>query len=213
MKRLVVVVAAAALAPAGSAAAGAGGRGTTFPEQPPAPVQRCVAACVAVMAASAAVPATAQDSGDGTRARPYPLHALSPVRKTHGWYLRINKVVWNANQIILKESEQNHAPRPGKQYVLVNLTLAYRGQGRAAAINGLVFYAAARNNRTYDFQLDPCGLTPGLLDDLIKLGSGSSTTGNLCVTIDKRDLSTLLFLAEPAQLLPGTAQSYFRLRP
>jgi hypothetical protein len=43
MKRLIVLVAAAALAAAGSAAADTGAPGTTFPEQPPAPVPGCAA--------------------------------------------------------------------------------------------------------------------------------------------------------------------------
>jgi len=163
---------------------------------------------VAGMLAAGASPAT---PGAGTRARPFSMHVASPVRGATGWRVRVDSVALDANAAIAAESPLNKPPKAGHQYVLVDMTITFAGARATKTTDGLVFYAVGRSNTLYDFQLDACGLAPRLLDDLKPLRRGRSVSGALCVDVKKADVATLLFVVEPAQLLPGKARTFFRM--
>jgi|GEM_PF-5878750 hypothetical protein len=150
--------------------------------------------------------------GDGTRLRPFVMHVASPIHAADGWSVRVNSVTFNAKAALAAASPLNKPPRAGHQYVLVEMTVTFVGNRPTRTIDGLVFYAIGRSNKVYDFQLDRCGLAPRQLNDFKPLAHGRSAAGALCVDVRKSDLAGLILIVEPAQLLPGRAQTYFRLR-
>jgi hypothetical protein len=118
----------------------------------------------------------------------------------------------NAKAAIAAASPLNKPPKARHQYVLVEMTITFSGNRATKTFEGLAFYAVGRSEKVYDFQLDRCGLTPGQLNDFEPLKRGRSVTGALCVDVSTSDIPELLLLVEPAQLLPGKARTYFRLR-
>jgi len=152
-------------------------------------------ACAAIALIITATVAQAA-SPRGSRARPVPLHTAFVIPDSKGWKVRVNSSIPNATKLVLAENQFNDEPAAGRQFYMINVTATYAGSGRSAAFSGLTFSALGRSNVAYDSS-DDCGVTPTEFDDFKKVFSGGSISGNVCFSVKKNDVPSLLLMVEP----------------
>jgi hypothetical protein len=147
----------------------------------------------------------------GSRTNPYRLHTLVKLPEGEGWKLRVNKSVPNATRVVLAENQFNDRPKAGRQFFMINITLVYTGKGSASAFAAVDLSVVGRSNVAYEGLDDDCGVIPDELDDFKKVFSGGRITGNICFSVRKSDVSSLLLFYEPSFSLRDT-QVFFRVR-
>jgi hypothetical protein len=163
-----------------------------------------LATCVAAGAAAGAASET------GTRVHPFALHRAVALPESKGWSLRVNRVVPNATAIVRAASPLSKPPAAGRQFVLINVTMRYSGRGRSTVFESGELNAHATPPRVYSFR-DGCGAVPNALDDFTKIAAGDAVTGNVCFSVRRRDVRSLLLEWEP--LFSATdRQLFFALR-
>ena len=173
--------------------------------------KRLMALSVAAACTTAFVgTATGAVHATGDRAHPYPVHKSVVIPSSDGWKLRVNKSVPNATQQVLDENMFNDKPAAGRQFFMINVKLTYVGKGSSSPYSGLTLKALGRSNVAYDYS-DDCGVTPNELDDFKKVYSGGSISGNVCFSVKKSDVSSLLLLVEPGFSFDDT-ERFFRVR-
>jgi len=141
------------------------------------------ASCSFRVNASRSVAVTFVPSGD--RANPFPLHTLE---STLGWQVKVNSVNRNADAMI------STPPRPGFQYVLINLSLTSMDLGNA--FPSLVFYdkeAAAPTEGISGTQYfaSSCWPTPPPTLPGVAISPGQTVAGNVCYEVASHDVSSL----------------------
>ena len=173
----------------------------------------------AVLTAAASALASAPK---GSRANPYGLRAFAGLPQSRGWKLRINKSIPNATRAVVKWNKYNAHPRSGDQFFMINITLGYSGEGRTSPsglprrrfdspVSPTSFSAVGRSNITYTTITDSCGSVPGALNFGWRVRSGSSVSGNICFSVDKRDVRGLVLKYESVRSL-HPKQVFFKLR-
>jgi hypothetical protein len=167
-------------------------------------------ACGVIAAGVVAGVAAAAMAGYGSRSHPYPIHSFAAIPDSHGWKVRLNGSVPNATAAVLEENQFNDRPAAGRQFFMINVTVAYTGKGSSTALGDLTFSALGRSNVAYDTS-DDCGVVPKELDEFKKVFSGGSLTGNLCFSVKRSDVSSLLLLVDPGFSF-SDAQYFFRVR-
>jgi hypothetical protein len=170
--------------------------------------RRQLAAASAVALLLSVVALAADDLGSAHH--PYPLGAMAAVPQSGGWRVRIDDVTPDAAALVAAVPT-NAPPKPGYRFVLLNLTTRFSGSGTSSIFQRLAFYVRSSRGRTYDFALtrDSCGLVPSALDDLRRFRSGAIVHGALCISVRKRDVRGLLFVAEPSTVTPHQTQVFF----
>jgi hypothetical protein len=130
---------------------------------------------------------------------------------SHGWRVRVDGSIANANRLIEAENSPfNDPPPPGLQYFIIKVTIRYTGRGSSIWWQDLTFLALGRSNVAYDYSAD-CGLTPNELGDSKHVYSGGTQRGNICFAVKKTDLSSLLLLVEPVFSIEDV-EKFFRVR-
>lgn len=155
-------------------------------------------------------PAIAATKGFGSRSHPYPLHHFASIPDSHGWKLRVNKAIPNATAAVLAENQFNDPPAAGRQFFMINITASYTGTGSSQTLGALTLDALGRTNVAYDSS-DSCGVTPNEFDEFKTVFRGGSLSGNLCFSVKRTDVASLLLLVEPG-LSFSNAQDFLRLR-
>jgi hypothetical protein len=158
----------------------------------------------------AVVGAAAATFGQGSRSNPYPIRTLVSVPDSKGWKVRVNQAIPNATAAVLADNEFNDKPKVGRQFFIINVTEAYSGKGSSNAFGGLTLSALGRSNVAYDSS-DSCGVIPQELDEFKTVFSGGRLTGNVCFSVKRTDVASLLLLVEPGFSFSG-AQQFFRVR-
>jgi hypothetical protein len=148
--------------------------------------------------------------GYGSRAHPYPIRSVVKLPDGKGWKFRVNKSIPNANALVHAENMFNDPPRRGRQYFIINVTMTYTGKGSSSPFDAGSFDSVGRSNVSYDYS-DDCGVTPKELDSYRKVFSGGSVSGNICFSVRRTDVSSLLLYYEPLFSLRDT-QVFFALR-
>lgn len=159
---------------------------------------------------SAVLPASAAGPR-GSRGNPYPIRTLVRLPEGEGWKLRVNKSIPNATSLVLQENQFNDRPKPGRQFFIINITLAYSGKGSSSAFAAINLSALGRSNVAYEDYDDSCGVIPDELDDFKKVFSGGRITGNICYSVRKTDVRSLLLFYEPSFSFTDR-QVFFRVR-
>jgi hypothetical protein len=165
---------------------------------------------VGVIALACAATVSAASYGKGTRGAPYPIHATVTIPGSKGWKVRVNSSVPNGTSKVLAANQFNDKPKAGRQFFLINVTVSYTGKGSSQPFSGLTFKALGRSDVAYDYQ-DDCGVLPSPLDDTKTVFSGGKLTGNICFSVKKTDVPSLLVYVEPAFSFSDT-QVFFKLR-
>ncbi len=147
----------------------------------------------------------------GSRDNPYPIRTMVTLPAGEGWKLRVNKSIPNATRSVLKWNKFNAPPRAGNQFFIINITLAYSGDGSASPFAPTRLSAVGRSNVTYSVTDDSCGGIPGQLHFQTNVPAGRRITGNMCFSVRKTDALRLLLIYQ-ATSAPDNRQVFFRVR-
>lgn len=140
-------------------------------------------------AASGAAPSDGGAPGS-SRESPAPRGAAVRLRN---WIVKVEDVIPDATQMVLAENMFNDPPEPGRQYMLVRITLEYDGE-RETAVPAIDLSFSLFGNRgveysTYD---ESCGVIPDKLDTWKELMKGGDVTGNLCWSVPTDEVESLV---------------------
>ena len=111
--------------------------------------------------------------------------------------------------MVMTENEYNDKPAAGRQFFIINVTLTYAGKGADEALLSLSFYGLGRSNVAYDE--GDCGVIPQELDSMTKVFTGGKITGNLCFSVLRSDVASLLLYVEPSFSF-ADVRKFFRVR-
>jgi hypothetical protein len=152
----------------------------------------------------------------GSRGNPYPIGTMVELPSAQGWKLRVNKSIPNATRRVMKWNKFNAPPRAGRQFFLINITLAYFGPGVDSPFDPARFRPIGKSNFPYslaDRGANLCGGIPGALNFGKKVSSGGRLTGNICFSVYKNDARSLLLIYQ-ATLSPAIDKTpvFFKVR-
>jgi hypothetical protein len=145
----------------------------------------------------------------GSRANPYPVGTKVRLPGGTPWKLRVNKSIPNATRLVLNWNRYNPPPERGHQFFIVTVTLEYFGKGWGYPFAPTRFSAVGRANIAYSLDGDSCGSIPRQLNFGKRVASGGSLTGNLCFSVWKSDVGSLLLAYGTS---PYSAKAFFRVR-
>lgn len=154
--------------------------------------------------------AVAGTEARGTRGDPHPRGRMIALRESEGWRLRVDGSIPNATSLVMAENQFNDRPAAGRQFFIIKLTVRYTGRGSSSLFEGATFKALARSNVAYDYE-DDCGVIPAEIDDFKKVYTGGTLRGNVCFSVKKTDVRSLLLLVEPGFSFNET-ETFFRVR-
>jgi hypothetical protein len=172
------------------------------------PRTRLAVAGVAAAALMAAVLPAGATAPRGSIGKPYPVRTTARLPGSGGWSLRVNKSTPNATLAVLGNG--TWAVRPGKQFFLINVTVAYAGKAPHAVFSAYNLFAVGRAGLAYTQVNDNCGDVRNGLDDFKKLTSGSRISGNLCFWVQETDARVLLLKYQSSS--SQRERAFFKLR-
>lgn len=123
------------------------------------------------------------DAEEGTRDNPYP---IGTTLKSEDWEVTINDVELDATEEVMAENEFNEEPAEESQYMLVNLTATYVGDGDGDMPWVMISYVTPGGN-TLD-AYDANAVAPDSFDDGEILYEGASTSGNIVIEVPSEDV-------------------------
>jgi hypothetical protein len=172
------------------------------------PMTRLAVAGVTAAALMAAVLPAGASAPRGSIGKPYPMRTTAPLPGSGGWSLRVNKSTPNATLAVLGNG--TWAVRPGKQFFLINVTVAYSGKTPRAVFSAYNLSAVGRAGLAYTQVNDNCGQVRGGLDDFERVPSGSRISGNLCFWVQETDARVLVLKYQSSS--SPRARAFFKLR-
>jgi hypothetical protein len=165
----------------------------------------------AVSSGQPSPPPPPQASEVGTRTNPHPVRRKVALPDSNGWKLRVNGSIPNATKAVMAENQFNDPPKPGRQFFIVNLTMAYSGTGSSTALEAGSLKAVGKSDVAYSDFEDSCGVIPSEFDSFKKVFSGGTITGNVCFAVKKSDVRSLLLFYEPSFSIDDT-EVFFAVR-
>jgi hypothetical protein len=172
------------------------------------PMTRLAVAGATAAALMAAVLPAGASAPKGSIGKPYPMRTTARLPGSGGWSLRVNKSTPNATLAVLGNG--TWAVRPGKQFFLINLTVAYSGKAPRAVFSAYNLFAVGRAGLAYTQVNDNCGDVRNGLDDFKRVPSGSRISGNLCFWVQETDARVLLLKYQSSSSQRGRV--FFKLR-
>ena len=169
---------------------------------------RLAVAGVTAAALMAAVLPAGATAPRGTIGNPYPIRTTAHLPESGGWNLRVNKSIPNATLAVLGNG--TWAVRPGKQFFLINVTVAYSGKASQAVFSAYNLFAIGRAGLLYTQVNDNCGVVRNGLDDFKRVPSGSRISGNVCFWVRETDARVLLLKYQSSSA--HRARAFFKLR-
>mgnify|MGYP001162359825 CR=1 FL=1 len=134
----------------------------------------------------------------GSRSQPVPIGDGKTLG--YGWSLAISGVTYDAAEEILAENMFNDSPELGRQFVLVDLMLAYNGyQDPKSPLLEVSFNAVGQSNVAYGSL--GCGVLPNELDRSLDVFSGGSVSGQICFDVLTDDAESLVLYASAGVFL------------
>jgi hypothetical protein len=161
---------------------------------------------LALLCASAALAAGPR----GSRGNPYPIGTMVPLPQGDDWSLRVNGSIPNATRLVRRWNPYNRRPKAGHQFFIVKVTLAYSGAEPDTLFSPTRLFAVGRSNVSYSLAGDTCGAIPKQVNFGKKVSPGGRLNGNLCFSVWKTDVSSLLHYFGTS--LYGGTRVFFRVR-
>lgn len=124
----------------------------------------------------------------GSRTNPVPLGITADVGD--GWTVQINNVNTDATQLILDHWSYNDPPRTGHSFVLVNVTVAYRGPEEKSSSG--VSFSAIGPNKVEITENEALLIVPDALPTLIDVFAGGEVRGNVVFMVPQEGLEELV---------------------
>lgn len=137
----------------------------------------------------------AETSEAGTRENPL---SLGTEVRGSDWAVTVNSVELDANKAIRAENSFDDGPGEGKQYVLVNITATYLGEGSGMPAEVGVAYVTADGTTVNSY--DKIVMTPDSFDSLSELYTDASTTGNIAFAVPSATAADGVLAVEPGFL-------------
>ena len=172
------------------------------------PVTRLAVVGVTAAALVAAVLPAGAAAPRGSVGNPYSIRTTARLPGSGGWKLRVNKSTPNAPLAVLGNG--TWAVRPGKQFFLINVTVAYSGKASHAVFSAYNLFAIGRGGLAFTQLNDNCGVVRNGLDDFKRVPSGSRISGNLCFWVRETDARVLLLKYQSSS--SRRARVVFKLR-
>ncbi|GBD23773.1 hypothetical protein HRbin29_01445 [bacterium HR29] len=151
---------------------------------------------------SSASPTTPPASGSlgSSRENPAPRGAAVRLRD---WIVRVEDVIPDATQMVLAENMFNTPPPPGRQYLIVRLTLQYEGEDETAIPAFDLSFSLFGDRRVeYTTYEEWCGVIPSELDTWKELMKGGEITGNLCWSVPTDEVESLALRVKDGLVSP-----------
>jgi hypothetical protein len=126
--------------------------------------------------------------GPGTRGNPL---AVSDTVIVGTWEITITGFNPDATAVVLAENQYNDPPAAGRVFVTVGVSAKYVGQDSDSLFAGVDFRGVGNSAVSYSFE-DWCGVIPDDLDTFSEVFPGGKISGDLCWSVDERDVESLL---------------------
>lgn len=152
----------------------------------------CLCAVAMTVVLSAVLPAGAAGPR-GSRGNPIPLG--QSVRLTDGWVVRVTSPDANAWPRVKAANQFNDPPKAGHTFFMVRVVGTYRGSKARDILFGSDFEAVGRSNVAYQDYDPGCGVISNELPST-KVFQGGTVAGNVCWSVKKSDVSSLLMYWE-----------------
>ncbi|MCH7669697.1 MAG: hypothetical protein IIC71_10955 [Acidobacteria bacterium] len=135
------------------------------------------------------VPVPPDATGErGSRGNPL---ALGDTVVVGDWEISILAFDPDATTIVLAENQFNTPPPSGRTFVTLRVSATYVGQDSDILLAGVDFRGVGDLALSYGPE-DTCGVVPDDLDTISEVFPGGEITGNLCWSVDERDVESLL---------------------
>jgi hypothetical protein len=159
---------------------------------------------------AAAPTTTGVPSGPLIGSRSQPVLIGDGKTLSDGWSLAIRGVKYDAAAEILAKNMFNESPEPGRQFVLVDLMLAYNGfQDPKSAILEVSFNSVGQSNVAYGSL--GCGILPNELDRFSDVFTGGSVSGKICFDVLTDDVESLVLYASAEGFFGFDGDIFFSL--
>ena len=148
-------------------------------------------------------------SGDvGSFGNPVPLGQAAEIAE--GWTLRVVGTVPDATERVLAQNRFNDPPAAGRQFFLITVAIANRGDEPLAAWTAFTVSAVAASSAAYDASEDRCGVLPDELPDAAVV-PGGTVAGSICFSVTTEDAASLVLYTDTA-FAADDARVHFALR-
>lgn len=126
--------------------------------------------------------------------------------KLRDWVVQVDGVIPDATRMVLEANRFNDPPAPGRQFLIVQLTIRYEGTKEsvkpATDLSFSLFGGRGVEYTTYD---EWCGVIPNELDRSKDVLPGGSLSGNLCWSVPSDEVDTLVLRVQEGLLRTTTA--------
>ena len=103
--------------------------------------------------------------------------ALGTAVRAGDWRIQVLSITPDATSAVAEENQFNDPPQTGWQFYIVEVEVAYLGEGSQSPWLHVDFGGLGTGNAVRD---DSCGVIPNDLDDFTELFTGGSISGNIC---------------------------------
>ena len=121
---------------------------------------------------------------------------LGDVFTVGGWELKVVEVVPDATSIVMAENDFNEPPEDGHQYFMVGVEATFVGDGSSDFWVDMTLKGLGESNVAYEAWEARCGVIPDDIFDSGETFSGGTIKGNVCWSVDTRDVASLVMIAE-----------------
>ncbi|MDT3438321.1 hypothetical protein [Pseudofrankia sp. BMG5.37] len=150
---------------------------------------------------SAATTTGAERGGDGgakpgTRENPVP---AGTTVKIGDWQVSLGPTVQNATDQVRGENQFNEPPAAGRQFVMVPVTLVYKGSKSGTPLVDLSIKFLGSGGNTFGSggsQDDYCGVIPNPIDNLSEMFPDATASGNECASVPSDQVASGLWIVE-----------------
>ena len=152
-------------------------------------------------------PTPPPETGSSTRANPVPVG--TPVL-LGDWEMTVIGVSGGTAEV-MAENPSNDPPTEGREFVLIEATLTYRGATSSSVTFNTNFTVVGDSDVAYGGNFDDyCGVIPDELDEFSEVFTGGTVTGNLCYSVRSSDVAFLVLISE--EFLFGDDRHFMAIR-
>ncbi len=109
------------------------------------------------------------------------LHPLGTTLQGDEWSVTINGVTFGATEAVLAENQFNDAPPEGYEYILVNTTAVYSGEGSDFGWSVTVDYVTPTGETMTSS--DSMAVAPGQFEGSAEVYTGGTINGNIVLAV------------------------------
>lgn len=112
------------------------------------------------------------------------------------WSVRVSRVQFNADSVVLAANQFNDPPPDGYQFVMALIDASYLGPETGDLMWDADFKVVGLSNRAFDQGDSGCGVVPRDLSSLPEAYPGGRITANACWAVPKSDIRSLVMFTD-----------------